>query len=299
MKKEQKTNQVKDLAERFGRAKIALVSEYRGITAVESTEVRRRLRAIRGEMRVAKNTLVRRAIKDTAYQALDTQLGGQVGLILSFADPVELAKTVTSFKELGDKLKLRGGVLDGKALTAAEIQALAALPPREVILANLLAVIQAPATNLVRLLNEPGSSIARLVDAIGKKNGASAEAASAAEAAAAAPAPESQAKADAAPAAEAPKAPAAAPKAAGGFAAATASTQAPSAAPKPSGFAASASAAPKAEAPAAEAAPAAAKPSGFAASASAAPKAEAPAAVEAAPAPPADDAKPEGGEEQK
>ncbi|HEY6420567.1 MAG TPA: 50S ribosomal protein L10 [Candidatus Binataceae bacterium] len=249
MKKEQKANQVKDLAERFGRAKIALVSEYRGITAIESTEVRKRLRAIRGEMRVAKNTLVRRAIKDTPYQALEGQLGGQVGLLLSFADPVELAKTVTSFKELGDKLKLRGGVLDGKPLTAAEIQALAALPPREVILSQLLAVIQAPATQLVRLLNEPGSALARLVDAIGKKNGAAAEAASVAESGAASAAAEpAPAAPTAAPAPAAPKAPG------GGFASAT------TAAVKPSGFAASASAAPAAAAsatPAAEASTAA------------------------------------------
>ncbi len=170
MRKEQKTAVVGELAERFQRAKLALVSEYRSMTAAESTEVRRRLRAIRGEMRVAKNTLVRRAIKGTPFENLDDKLGGQVGLILSFDDPVELAKTVTSFRELGDKLKLRGGVLDGKPITAQEVQALATLPPREVILAQLLGLLQAPATRLVRLLNEPGSALARLVDAIGKKS---------------------------------------------------------------------------------------------------------------------------------
>ena len=68
-------------------------------------------------MRVAKNTLVRRAIKGTSYEALDSNLGGQVGLILSYEDPVVLAKTFTAFGPLGDKLKLRGAVLDGKALT--------------------------------------------------------------------------------------------------------------------------------------------------------------------------------------
>ena len=92
-----------------------------------------------------------------------------MGLILSFDDPVELAKTVTWMRELGEKFKVRGGVLDGKPLSGEEIQALAALPPREVILAQLLGLLQAPATQLVRLLNEPGSALARLVDAIGKK----------------------------------------------------------------------------------------------------------------------------------
>ena len=90
-------------------------------------------------------------------------------MIVSYADPVELAKTVTSFRDLGEKFKVRGGVLDGKPLTAEEISALAALPPREVIFAQLLGLLQAPATRLARLLNEPGSAMARLLDAIGKR----------------------------------------------------------------------------------------------------------------------------------
>jgi large subunit ribosomal protein L10 len=174
MKKSEKTALVESLSSSFGRASIALVSEYRGMTAVESTEMRKRLRAVRGEMRIAKNTLVRHAIKGTRFEALDTNLGGQVGLILSYEDPVVLAKTFTSFGPLGEKLKLRGAVLDGKALTPAEVQALATLPSREVIFSQLLGLLNAPATQLVRLLNEPGSYLARVIDAIGKKNGAGA-----------------------------------------------------------------------------------------------------------------------------
>jgi large subunit ribosomal protein L10 len=125
-----------------------------------------------------------------------------VGLILSFADPVELAKTVTGMRELGEKFKLRGGVLDGKPLSGEEIQALAALPPLEVIQAQLLGLIMAPATQLVRLLNEPGSGLARLIDAIGKKNGDAAPAAGSAAPADATPAesaPTDAAPSDAAP----------------------------------------------------------------------------------------------------
>ena len=176
MKKEEKSATVAQLAEDFGRASIALLSEYRGMSAGESDDMRRRIRAVRGEFRVTKNTLLRLAIKDTRYASLDGHLGGPIGLILSYADPVELAKTVTSFKDLGEKFKLRGGVLDGKALTAAEINEFASLPPREVILSQLLGLIQAPASQLVRLLNEPGSGVARLIDAIGRKRGEAAPA---------------------------------------------------------------------------------------------------------------------------
>ena len=185
MKKEEKTALVEDLKARLGRASLALVSEYKGMTAGETADVRRKLRAARGEMRVAKNTLVRRAIEGTDYAGLGEKLGGPVGLILSFEDPVEIAKTVAGFRDLGDKFKLRGGVLGGKPLTPEEIQALATLPPKEVVMAQLLGLLKAPATRLVRLLNEPGSMLARAIDAIGKKNGEGAV--PAAEAAAEAP----------------------------------------------------------------------------------------------------------------
>lgn len=175
MNKEEKSALVAELAENLGRASIALVSEFKGITAGESDDMRRRIRAVNGEFRVAKNTLVRLAIKSTPFEPLDANLGGPVGLIISYADPVEMAKTVNSLRDLGDKFKIRGGVLDGKPLTSEEISALAALPPREVIFAQLLGLLQAPATRLARLLNEPGSSLARLLDAVGKKRGEGAE----------------------------------------------------------------------------------------------------------------------------
>ena len=196
MRKEQKTAVVENLSGSFKKATIAIVSEYRGMTVSETTEMRRKLRAVRGELKVAKNTLIRRALKDTGYASLEDKLGGPVGLIISTEDPVELAKAVVGFKDLGEKFKLRGGVVDGVPVTVEEIQALATLPPKEVILGQLLGILQAPATQLVRLLNEPGSELARLVDAIGKKNGDGAVSA--------APATEAPPAGEAPPAADAP-----------------------------------------------------------------------------------------------
>jgi large subunit ribosomal protein L10 len=167
--------------------------------------VRRKLRAVRGELKVAKNTLIRRAIKDSRYSSLEDKLGGPVGLIISTEDPVELAKTVVGFRDLGDKFKLRGGVVDGAPVTVEQIQALATLPPKEVILAQLLGLLNAPATQLVRLLNEPGSQLVRLLDAIGKKNGEGAAAAAPAAPASEAP-PTDAAPTDAAPTDAAPSA---------------------------------------------------------------------------------------------
>jgi len=177
MKKAEKNTIVEQLAGQFARATMALVSEYRGLSAAESTDLRRRVRAVEGELKVAKNTLVRLAIKETPYAALDPQLGGPVVIVFCYGDPVTVAKTIAGLRELGDKFKVRGGVLGGKALTAEEVQALATLPPREVILAQLLGLLQAPATRLVQLLNEPGSALARVVDAIGRRQGEAAQAA--------------------------------------------------------------------------------------------------------------------------
>jgi large subunit ribosomal protein L10 len=169
MKKEQKAAAVTQLADSLSRATMAVVSEYKGLKASEADDLRRRFRAIEGEFRIAKNTLVRLAIKNTKFEALELNLGGAVGLLLSYADPVELAKTINSLRELGDRFKVRGGVLQGNPLSAAEISALAVLPPREVILAQLLGLLQAPASRLARLLNEPGSALARLIDAARKQ----------------------------------------------------------------------------------------------------------------------------------
>ncbi|MBF6571476.1 MAG: 50S ribosomal protein L10 [Candidatus Binataceae bacterium] len=169
MKKSGKVTIVEELSAQFGRATMTLVSEYRGLTAAESTDLRRRVREVAGEVKVAKNTLVRLAIKETPYAGLDQQLGGPVIIIFCYGDALTLAKAVLAIRELGDKFKLRGGILGGQPLSSEELRAFATLPPREVIIAQLLGLLQAPATGLVRLLNEPGSLVARLIDAIGKQ----------------------------------------------------------------------------------------------------------------------------------
>ncbi len=207
MRKEQKTAVVDKLSGAFRKATIAIVSEYRGMSVAETTEVRRKLRAVRGELKVAKNTLIRRAIKDTGYASLEDKLGGPVGLIISTKDPVELAKTVVGFKDLGEKFKLRGGVVDGAPVTVEQIQALATLPPKEVILAQLVGVLNAHETQLVRLLIEPGSGLVRLLVAIVMNYGEGAAAAApAAPATEAPPAGEAPPKADAPPTHAAPTA---------------------------------------------------------------------------------------------
>jgi large subunit ribosomal protein L10 len=174
MKKQEKLALTQELAERAARSTMVLVSEYRGVSVGEANELRRRLRAANSELKVAKNTLIARAIAETDYAALREKLGGQVALIFCFDDPAVVAKVVTSFNELGERFRLRGGVIGGKPLDAQAVEEIANLPPKPVLMARLLGALLAPATHLVRVLNEPGSALARLIDAIGKKQAAGA-----------------------------------------------------------------------------------------------------------------------------
>ena len=96
-------------------------------------------------------------------------LSGPLALILGFKDPVTIAKLAVKFAEELPKLEIKGAVLDGQVLPPAEVKALATLPSRDILLAQLLGLLQAPAAQLLRTLNEPAARLARLVDAIGKR----------------------------------------------------------------------------------------------------------------------------------
>lgn len=169
MKQEEKVASVAELVGDFGRATVTVVVDYRGLSAGEFDDVRRAVRAADGRCRVAKNRLAKRAIAGTAYAPLEPMLQGPIALIIGFKDPVAVAKAAVKLADSLPKLEIRGAVLDGAALPVAEVKALAALPSREVILAQLLGLLQAPATRLVRLLNEPGAQLARLVKAVSER----------------------------------------------------------------------------------------------------------------------------------
>jgi large subunit ribosomal protein L10 len=171
MRREEKVDNVGVLREEFSRAKVAVVADYRGLTAGQFDSFRNAVRAVDGRCRVAKNRLAKRAIEGTAYVHLESLLRGPTALILGFDDPVAVAKTAVKFAGDIEALEIRGAVLDGAALPPAEVKALADLPPREVLQAQLLAVMLAPATQLVRLLSEPASQVARLVKAIADRGG--------------------------------------------------------------------------------------------------------------------------------
>ena len=168
MNREDKSTVINELVDRFANANLGVVTEYRGLTVAQLNRLRRELKQVGGVYQVTKNTLTKRAIKETSFAKLDALLKGPTGLVTTGKDPVAVAKILVKFAEQNDKLKISGGVLDGEALPASGVSALAKLPSREVLLAQLLGLLQAPATQLLRTIQEPGASLVRLLGAIEK-----------------------------------------------------------------------------------------------------------------------------------
>lgn len=164
--KAEKTILIEALLKRVNASPFLFVVDYTGLTVDKFAELRKRLRAAGSEIHVFKNTLVRKAAEKAGYPAgLATALSGQTAVVTGEKDVCAAAKVMKTFADEFEKPQLKAGVLDGKVLDAGSIKALATLPAREVLLAQLLGVLQAPASKLVRTLAEPAASLARLVQA--------------------------------------------------------------------------------------------------------------------------------------
>ncbi|HTN69683.1 MAG TPA: 50S ribosomal protein L10 [Methylomirabilota bacterium] len=154
---------------RLKSATLAIVTEYRGLSVAQMTRLRREIRQVSGEYQVIKNTLVRRALKDTAYGALERLLEGPNGWVFAYDDPVMLSKTLVKFVDDNEKLRIKGGVFEGEFMDPAKVKVLAQMPSKPELQARLLAMIQAPATQLVRLMQEPGARVVRLLETLRKQ----------------------------------------------------------------------------------------------------------------------------------
>lgn len=173
MKKTVKLEQVAQMHEKLMRAKAVFLADFRGMNVEKATVLRNELRAAQVEYKVFKNTLLDIAAQDTDVACLTQNLAGPTSVAISYDDPVSAAKVLYKFsKESKGVFVLKAGVLSGKLLDAAQIQALADLPSREVLIAKMLGSMQAPATNFVGVLAALPASLVRALDAIrAKKEG--------------------------------------------------------------------------------------------------------------------------------
>ena len=154
MDRDKKQVVVGGLSEAFARAKIAVVAEYRGLKVSDLEKLRKNLREQDARIQVAKNTLLRLAVKDTPYSNLDDSFTGTTAVALGFTEPVGPAKALTAFaKEFEGAVKIRVAGLEGKRIGADELLALSRLPGREQLLGMLLGAMNAVPTGFVRVLN--------------------------------------------------------------------------------------------------------------------------------------------------
>lgn len=165
MNKDQKATVVKDLTERFGETSTLFVADYRGLDMPGITELRSKLREADAQFSVVKNTLARRAAKDAGMEAVAEFFSGPTAIAFVQGDAAAVAKALKTFgKENEGLLELRGGIMDGNLIDAAQIKDIAELPPREVILAMLLSAVNAPAQQLVGAVNAPARDIVSLLN---------------------------------------------------------------------------------------------------------------------------------------
>lgn len=157
---------VADLQERLGRAQLAVVTDYRGLDVDRMTEFRKALAKVQGaEFRVVKNRLVKLAVAETAFAELEGFFTGSNAMLLGYEDVVEAAKVLTDFAKDNVQMAVKGGAMEGNLLSAADVKALANLPPKEVLQSQLLGVLQGPMRNLVSVLANVNRSLLNVITA--------------------------------------------------------------------------------------------------------------------------------------
>ena len=206
MARADKATAVADIAEQFTGSTATLITEYRGLTVANLAELRRSL-AGSATYAVAKNTLIKRAASAAGIEGLDELFAGPTAIAFVTGEAVDAAKAIKTFAKENKALVLKGGYMDGHALTVAEVERIADLESREVLLAKLAGAMKGNLAKAAGLFSAPASQVARLAAALQEKKAAEAPAAAAAPAAEAPVEPAAEAPAD--PAAEAPAEPAA------------------------------------------------------------------------------------------
>lgn len=155
----------------FSRAKSVVVANYQGITAPELTLLRKHMRQRAVDFLVVKNTLARKAAKNTSLEVLDSNFKGPVSLVLSYDDVIAPAKALSEFARADVKKQpeIVCGVVEGKRISPSEVKALSDLPPKEVLIARMLSAFQGPTTNFARVLNGTLQKLVGTLEAIKDK----------------------------------------------------------------------------------------------------------------------------------
>jgi large subunit ribosomal protein L10 len=147
--KPEKVESVTELHDKFARAVSAVLTDFRGLTVQELTDLRQQLRQASLELAVVKNTLARLAVRETPFERLSPYLKGPTSITFSYRDSVAPAKILSAYVKKQPKLAVRAGLFEGEVVPAEKIAEIADLPPRDILLAQALAAMQGALAGLV------------------------------------------------------------------------------------------------------------------------------------------------------
>jgi large subunit ribosomal protein L10 len=165
MPTQRKIDDVADLTDKLQRTQVTLVTDYRGLTVAEITELRKKLREVDAELIVAKNTLTLLAAKETGHSAIEPLLAGPTALTFAYSDAQKAAKAITDFNRGPKKLVVRGGLLGTALLSGDALDQVTKMPTRQQVLAEVLGGIAAPASGIVGVLNAAITNIVYVLQA--------------------------------------------------------------------------------------------------------------------------------------
>lgn len=164
--RDEKQAAVEAIRENLKNAQVSVLTDYRGLTVAEMSELRKRLREANIDYKVVKNTLTWRAAQEIGLENLQSYLEGPTAIAFGFTDPVSPAKLLSEFAKTHKALEIKGGVLEGNVIPIEKVKALADLPSREQLLGQIASAMQAPISGLVNVLQAPIRNLAYAVDAL-------------------------------------------------------------------------------------------------------------------------------------
>jgi len=165
---EEKKLQVSEIKERLSQAQSVVFVENRGLTVAQATDLRNKLRAVGVDFKVLKNTLVKLAADDAGVTGLEPYLQGPLAWAFSLTDPVSAAQVLFTFAKTNDKLVIKGGIIENKVFGVDGVKTLADLPPRDVLLAQVLGAMQSPLVGMANVLQGPIRKLGYALEAVRK-----------------------------------------------------------------------------------------------------------------------------------